>query len=103
VYILAFYVPTDQADLVKEALFAAGAGRMGAYDSCAWQTEGLGQFRPLSGSNPFIGEKNKLEYVDELKVEIVCHDQFIREVVKALIEAHPYETPAYSVVKCEDL
>lgn len=102
-YLLSFYVPIDQADDVKGALFAAGAGRMGSYDSCAWQTQGQGQFRPLSGSNPFIGQKDKLEYVDEVKVEMVCHDDVIREAIKALIEAHPYETPAYTVVKCEDL
>lgn len=101
-YLLSFYVPMDQADDVKEALFVAGAGRMGAYDSCAWQTQGRGQFRPLSGSNPYIGQKDKLEYVDEVKVEMVCHDDFIGAAIKALIEAHPYETPAYTVVKCED-
>ena len=101
-YLLSFYVPLDQADQVKEALFAAGAGRIGAYEFCAWQTLGRGQFRPLAGSNPFIGQADKLEFVDEMKVEMVCSDAVIKPVVEALRAAHPYETPAYAVVKCED-
>ena len=101
-YLLSFYVPPDQADQVKEAMFAAGAGRIGAYEYCAWQTLGRGQFRPLAGSNPFIGQKDKLDFVDEAKVEMVCSDDVIKPVMEALRAAHPYETPAYAVIKCED-
>jgi hypothetical protein len=102
-YLLSFYVPLDQADQVKEAMFAAGAGRIGAYEYCAWQTVGRGQFRPLAGSDPFIGQMGKLESVDEAKVEMVCRDEVIKPVIEALRAAHPYETPAYAVVKCEDI
>lgn len=94
-YRLCFYVPADHAEAVKEAVFAAGAGRIGTYDCCCWQTSGIGQFRPLNGSRPFIGESGKLEHVEELKIEMVCDAGCLEPAVRALIEAHPYETPAY--------
>lgn len=94
-YKLCFYVPDDYAEAVKNAVFAAGAGRIGNYDCCCWQTHGKGQFRGLQGSTPFIGQSGALEYVDELKIEMVCNDAAISDAVEALIESHPYETPAY--------
>jgi structural hemagglutinin/hemolysin toxin protein RtxA len=94
-YKICFYVPTDHAETVKEAMFKAGAGRIGNYACCAWQTLGEGQFMPLSGSNAFIGEKDKLEKLPEFKVEMVCADEFIQNVVSALKTSHPYEEPAY--------
>lgn len=96
-YKLAFFVPPSHLDAVKEAVFATGAGRIGNYDSCCWQTLGQGQFRPLSGSNPAIGEQGQLETVEEYRVELVCADELIAAAVKALVEAHPYEEPAYDV------
>ena len=96
-YQLVFYVPVEHADVVKTAVFAAGAGRIGDYDSCCWQVLGQGQFRPLPGSSPFIGEQQTLSQVDELRVEMVCDDALIAAAVAALKQAHPYEEPAYSV------
>jgi len=90
-----FYVPMTHADPVKEAIFAAGAGRMGNYDKCAWQTLGTGQFRPLEGSQAFIGEVGTVEQVEEAKVETVCSAECLAAVIAALIAAHPYETPAF--------
>ena len=102
VYKLIFFVPEQQADLVKLAIFKAGAGRIGNYDQCCWQTVGQGQFRPLLGSAPFIGEQEVLERVKEIKVELVCENSLIRQAVKALKAAHPYEEPAYEVYKLEN-
>jgi hypothetical protein len=99
VYIISFYVPVDHAEFVKDAMFSAGAGRIGAYDLCCWQTLGQGQFRPLEGSKPFIGERDKVETVSELKVEMVCEAECLNLVVAALWHAHPYETPAFHVLK----
>lgn len=99
---LTFYVPTDSSNTVKEAVFAVGAGRIGEYDSCCWEVLGQGQFRPLEGSNPHIGVKGTLEYVQELRVEMVCSRQAINAVIEALKAAHPYETPAYDVVEVLD-
>lgn len=89
------YVPDTHAEPVKEAIFAAGAGRMGNYDRCAWETRGTGQFRPLAGSQAFIGAVGSVEKVDEIKIETVCDAACIDAVLAALIEAHPYETPAF--------
>ena len=90
-----FYVPTDYADRVKEAVFEAGAGRMGNYDHCCWSVDGAGQFRPLEGSSPFVGERGTVESVVETKVEMVCEGRHLPAVLKAFLDAHPYETPAY--------
>jgi hypothetical protein len=102
-YKITFYVPESHLEPVKAALFAAGAGRIGAYDACAWQVKGQGQFRPLPGSNPFVGKTGQVEQVDEYKVELVCDDASIQRAVAALRDAHPYEEPAYDVVRLLDL
>ncbi|MCE9663546.1 YqfO family protein [Halomonas sp. M5N1S17] len=102
-YKLAFYVPVEDAEAVKEAVFATGAGRIGNYEACCFQTPGTGQFRPLDGASPHIGQVGDLEQVEELKVELVCEDDLIEEAVAALRAAHPYEEPAFDVWKLETL
>jgi structural hemagglutinin/hemolysin toxin protein RtxA len=92
---LEFYVPEENAEEVKKAVFEAGAGKIGNYDCCAWETSGTGQVRPCKGSTPFIGQLDKIEKVKEIKVEMVCEDALIDKVIEALKKAHPYETPAY--------
>ncbi|MBN1864047.1 MAG: YqfO family protein [Victivallales bacterium] len=92
---LEFYVPSEHCESVKDAVFAAGAGEIGNYDCCSWETSGTGQFRPCEGSNPYIGEKKRIEKVAETKVEMICGSRKIGKVLAALKKAHPYETPAY--------
>lgn len=89
-------------EIVKQAMFDVGAGQIGDYDSCCWQTRGTGQFRPLESSNPYIGQQGQIEIVPELKVEMVCDDKNIKEAIRALKESHPYEEPAYDVWKLDD-
>ena len=101
-YKLAFVGPPSHGEQVKSALFAAGAGRIGAYDSCSWQVLGQGQFRPLDGSQPFIGQTGEIEQVQEWKDELVIADELIQQAVAALKSSHPYETPAYEVWKLAD-
>lgn len=101
-YKLCFYVPAEQLETVKSALFEAGAGKIGDYDRCCWQTLGEGQFRPLSGSSPFIGDRGRVELVSEYKVEMVVDDELILGVVETLKSAHPYEQPAYDVWRLDD-
>ena len=96
-YKLAFFVPESHLEAVKQAVFSTGAGRIGNYDSCCWQTLGQGQFRPLDGSSPFLGRQGNIETVEEYRVEMVCEDQLIGNAVKALVDTHPYEEPAYDV------
>jgi hypothetical protein len=100
-YKLGFYVPESHLEPVKTALFAAGAGRIGHYDSCCWQSLGQGQFRPLAGSNPHLGQQGRVEQVAEYRVELVVEAALIREVVAALRASHPYEEPAFDVVRLE--
>jgi len=102
-YKICVYIPESHLQKVKEALFGAGAGRIGHYDSCCWQVEGEGQFRPLEGSAPYIGQRGTVEKVKEYKIELVCDDALIKQAVAAMKQAHPYETPAYDVWKLEDL
>ncbi|BBH51629.1 YqfO family protein [Fluviispira sanaruensis] len=101
-YKIYFFVPETHVENVKNAMFANGAGQIGNYSCCAWQTIGEGQFMPLKSSNPFIGEQNKLEKVPEYKVEMLCSEQNIHEVIKALKTSHPYEEPAFEVVRLEN-
>jgi hypothetical protein len=101
-YKISFYVPEQNVDKVKQAMFTAGAGRLGNYDHTAWQTLGTGQFRPLEGSNPSIGESNAVNYVSEYKVEMLCESQVLSAVIDALKNSHPYETPAFDIIKIEN-
>ncbi|GGY64733.1 hypothetical protein GCM10011613_05660 [Cellvibrio zantedeschiae] len=96
-YKLVFFVPESHLESVKAAVFAAGAGAIGNYDQCCWQVAGVGQFRPLAGSTPFIGQVQQLEKVTEYRVEMVCDDSLIKTAVTALRAAHPYEEPAIDV------
>ena len=98
-YRLSFYVPVNDLEAVKEAVFAAGGGCYGDYDRCSWQALGQGQFRPLSGSTPYLGRVGQLEQVDEYKVEIVVEERRIEAVVKALLKVHPYQQPAYGLTR----
>ncbi|MCK7552662.1 MULTISPECIES: YqfO family protein [Marinobacter] len=102
-YKICYFVPESHLEETKSALFGAGAGRIGDYDCCAWQSLGQGQFRPLAGSQPFIGQQGQVEKVSEYKVELVCEDSVIRQAIEAFKQAHPYEEPAYEVYRLEVL
>jgi len=92
---LEVYVPATHTEALKTALFSAGAGKIGNYDCCCWQNSGTGQFRPLKGSQAFIGEQEKVEKVEEIKIELLCSEDKIGKIIVALKKAHPYETPAF--------
>lgn len=94
-YKIEVYVPETHLDNLKEAIFDAGAGKIGNYDSCCWETAGTGQYRPLDSSDPFLGCIGELEEVREIKVETVCSVKNLDSVVEAINRTHPYETPAY--------
>ncbi len=102
-YKLVFYVPDENLEQVKKALFQADAGHIGNYDSCCWQVLGRGQFRPLAGSDPHIGNMDEIEEIVEWKVEMVCEDDLIEQIVHTLKKAHPFETVAYQVFKLVDI
>ncbi|MDY0251003.1 MAG: NGG1p interacting factor NIF3 [Pseudomonas sp.] len=100
-YTFLFYVPTSHLEAVKDAVFAAGAGVMGDYESCCWQVLGQGQFQPMVGSQPFIGQQGQLEKVAEWRVELIVDAVHMQSVVTAFKAAHPYEEPAYAVYRLE--
>ncbi|HHC73884.1 MAG TPA: NGG1p interacting factor NIF3 [Thiothrix sp.] len=101
-YSLIFYVPESHCECVKHAVFAAGAGSLGNYEQCAWQVLGQGQFRPKAGSQPFLGEQDQLTLVNEYRVEMVCASSHLKAAILALKNSHPYEEPAYSVIKFDE-
>ena len=94
---LVVFVPSEALDAVREALFAAGAGRIGAYERCSWYTEGTGTFLGGPGTNPAVGEAGEEERVPELRLETVFPEERQEEVVGALRRAHPYEEPAFDI------
>ena len=100
--VLVCYVPAPDTERVLAALFAAGAGTIGAYRDCAFVAAGTGQFRPLPGANPTIGRVGDLEKVRENRVELVLPRHRRRAVVAALRQAHPYEEPAFHVIETAD-
>jgi hypothetical protein len=94
---LVVFVPPEALDRVRDALFAAGAGRIGAYERCSWYGEGTGTFFGTEGSNPTVGERGVEERVPELRLETVFPAERHEDVVSALRGAHPYEEPAFDV------
>jgi hypothetical protein len=94
---LVVFVPPDALEAVRDALFAAGAGRIGDYERCSWYTEGTGTFLPREGADPAIGEVGAEERVPELRLETVYPEEAHEAVVAALRAAHPYEEPAFDV------
>ena len=94
---LIVFVPREALDVVREALFAAGAGRIGDYEHCSWYTEGTGTFLGGEGTSPSVGQAGREERVEEARLETVFPEDRHEAVVAALRAAHPYEEPAFDV------
>tara|TARA_B100001079_G_scaffold265940_1_gene272368 strand:- start:100 stop:411 length:312 start_codon:yes stop_codon:yes gene_type:complete len=101
-YQIGFYVPETDLEIVKNTMFEAGAGKYDNYENCAWQTIGMGQFKPIDGARPTIGILDELEAIEEYKVEMMCTDENLQKVIKAMKFSHPYEEVAYTVIKMEE-
>jgi dinuclear metal center YbgI/SA1388 family protein len=100
-YHIAVYVPEESVDQVSKAVFDAGAGVIGNYDHCLNSYPVSGQFKPLAGSNPTIGQSGTVECVNETKIEFFADSFIISQILTAMHLAHPYETPAYAVYPVE--
>ncbi len=96
---LSVFVPQENAETLKKGLFEAGAGKIGNYDQCAFQTLGNGSFRPTANSNPFAGEIGKTSFVDEYKVEVVFPKNLTNSVLSAMKRHHPYEEVVYQCIE----
>jgi hypothetical protein len=94
---LVVFVPREALDIVREALFEAGAGRIGDYERCSFYTEGTGTFFGGEGTDPDVGQAGREQRVAELRLETVFPEERQAEVVEALRRAHPYEEPAFDV------
>ncbi|WP_461201066.1 Nif3-like dinuclear metal center hexameric protein [Anoxybacillus sp. TBDG-1] len=91
------YVPRTHADVVRKAMGDVGAGHIGNYSHCTFNTEGIGTFLPREGASPFIGQQGKLETVEEVRIETIVPARLQRKVIQAMLQAHPYEEVAYDV------
>jgi hypothetical protein len=94
---LVVFVPREALEVLRDALFAAGAGRIGDYERCSWYTAGTGTFLGGEGTTPDVGERGREERVAELRLETVYPVEREAEVVAALRAAHPYEEPAFDL------
>lgn len=97
-YKLVVFVPGDHGEAVADALFAAGAGQVGAYDHCSFRTLGTGTFRPGAGTTPFIGTVGQREVVEEVRLETVVPQRRLSRVLERMLKAHPYEEVAYDLL-----
>ncbi len=102
-YKIVTYIHESDLEAVKNAMFEAGAGHFGNYECCSWQTLGVGQFRPMTGSHPAIGTVGEITQVSEWKVEMIVPENKLYDVVAAYKQAHPYEVPAYEVYQTVDV
>ncbi len=99
---LVCFCPDEHAERLRQALFDSGAGHIGNYDNCSYNLKGEGSFRALENTSPFVGEKGKIHFEDETRVETIVPDFKLPSVIKAMIQAHPYEEVAYDVYPLEN-
>lgn len=99
---LVTYVPIQNADKVRLAMFSAGAGEISDYKNCSFNLEGKGTFLPGENTNPYSGERGQLQIEPEMRISVVYNKHLENEILKALFEAHPYEEVAYEIVKLEN-
>ena len=100
---LVVFVPHEHLEKVRSAMFEAGAGHIGAYDSCSFNLEGKGTFRGSEGSDPFVGEPGELHQEPETRVETILPEHLVKGVVKAMVSAHPYEEVAFDLYPLENV
>ena len=96
-YKLVVFVPVTHGDQLRQAMGDAGAGRIGNYSHCSFTVKGTGRFKPEAGANPAIGVVGRLEAVEEERIETVCEDAKLKDVLAAIRRVHPYEEPAIDV------
>jgi len=102
-YKLVVFVPSENSVLLKDALFRAGCGNIGNYSHCSFTCEGIGSFKPLKGSNPHVGQHNRIERVEEERIEMIFPKIKKRQVIDTLYQHHPYEEPAFDIFALENV
>lgn len=99
---LNFYVPQAREKKVRNALFAAGAGKLGNYDECSFSMGGEGSFRPSQNSSPYVGKKGERHIENELQIQMVFQNHLTSQIIEALLSSHPYEEVAYEITSLEN-
>ncbi len=97
------FVPETHADIVREAMSKAGAGKIGSYTSCSFSIKGIGRFKPEPGAHPSIGEVGRLEQVKEERIEFTCEREKLIEAIKAIKAVHPYEEIAMDIYPLDEI
>ena len=95
-------VPKEKTEDIRNAICDLGAGVIGNYSHCSISTKCIGTFKPNDNSNPYIGENNKLEFVEEDKLEVVCPIEKVKSVISKIRDVHPYEEPAIDIIPLLD-
>ena len=95
-------VPIKNLDDVRNAIYETEAGTIGSYRNCSFSTKGIGTLKPVNNANPHIGEKGKLEFVEEEKLEVICNVDKVKSVISVIKKVHPYEEPAIDIVPLID-
>lgn len=99
---VSFFVPLESKDEVLSAMFLAGAGEIGEYAECSFQTEGIGTFKPSENAHPFEGKRGELSTVKEVKVEVLCSQHMLEAVLSAMHQTHPYEEVAHDIYSIQN-
>jgi len=97
------FIPESHAELVREAMGRAGAGKIGNYSFCSFSSKGIGRFKPEAGAHPAVGTVGELESVQEERVEVVCTRSLLESVIVAIKEVHPYEEVALDIYSLEEI
>ena len=95
-------IPSENIEELREAVCLEGAGIIGNYTYCTMTTKCVGTFKPSDKANPYIGEKNRLEFVNEEKLEVICDINIAKKVIQKLRQVHPYEEPAIDIIPLID-
>ncbi|NQV02773.1 MAG: Nif3-like dinuclear metal center hexameric protein [Bacteroidia bacterium] len=100
---LVTFCPPDHVEKVRESLFSAGAGHIGNYDCCSFNTPGFGSFRASEEANPFVGEKNNIHFEEETRIEVIFPIHIEQRLIGSLLRSHPYEEVAYDIYSLDNL
>jgi len=103
IFKIVVFVPESHTDIVREAMGKAGAGKIGNYTFCSFSSKGIGRFKPEEGAHPAIGKVGKIESVEEERIEVVCEEEKLKEIIEEIKRVHPYEEVALDIYPLESI
>ncbi|CAH2213685.1 Nif3-like dinuclear metal center hexameric protein [Tepidibacter aestuarii] len=101
-YKIAVYTPVSHQDCIRKAMADMGCGNIGKYSDCSFTFNGVGRFKPLNDSKPYVGVQNEIEIVEEVKIESICKESNLKQAINNIIKAHPYEEVAYDIYELKN-